>query len=732
MAYCKKCGLSLDEDALFCPACGTPVVKTKKTRAPAEKTSPANDSGGTLLNVNKIYGHIDLQHLPKGHVIDDRYRIIRKLGQGSFGAVYLAWDEELETNKALKIIPEALSNDHEAMRSLRKEASIMIKLNHKNIVRVYDFHHHSEIKYIDMEYVEGQSLAELKLAQPDNKFTEEKVKQYALQIAEGLAYAHNKKVIHKDIKPQNILLTKEGVVKLMDFGIAETVHSSMSRLKNTGSSGTLVYMSPEQLRGKDVGREADIYSLGATLYELLSGHPPFYQGDITYQIINEKPEPLAGVSQRMNTIILKCLEKEREKRFSDAGTLIKALQTKETPAAATPQGDTKAETQKEIRKETKTPPPQVSVPPATGNGNNRKRLLLYGIPAIVVVLLLVFFFLYHRAVPVTITSVPSGARLQVDGEYKGETPLTIPLSFDTHRFKLQAEKYKDFETTRTITHTTNNIKFSLKPVVYPATYTSKVAGIEMVFVKGGTFKMGCTGEQSDCGDDEKPVHTVTMDDFYMGKYEVTVARFKKFIDATGYETDAEKNGYSWIWDGEWKKKNGVDWRCDVKGNRRNSSTYNNPVINVSWNDAVAFCKWLSKETGQHYRLPTEAEWEYAARGGNRSSGYKYAGSNNIDQVAWYWENSGKKTHPVGQKKPNELGIYDMSGNVWEWCSDWYGKNYYGSSPQNNPQGPSSGSYRVARGGSWSYYARDCRVAYRYGLSPGFRIIYLGFRLVLVP
>ena len=146
----------------------------------------------------------------------------------------------------------------------------------------------------------------------------------------------------------------------------------------------------------------------------------------------------------------------------------------------------------------------------------------------------------------------------------------------------------------------------------------KPINIEMVFVKGGTFQMGCTREQSDCNKDEKPVHTVTVDDFYIGRYEVTVAQFKKFIEVTNYKTDAEKKGYSYILDGDWKNKNGVDWRCDVKGNIRSADEYNHPVIHVSWNDAVAYCRWLSKETGEHYRLPTEAEWEYAARGGSLS------------------------------------------------------------------------------------------------------------------
>ena len=148
--------------------------------------------------------------------------------------------------------------------------------------------------------------------------------------------------------------------------------------------------------------------------------------------------------------------------------------------------------------------------------------------------------------------------------------------------------------------------------------------------------------------------------------------------------------------------------------------------NVSWNDIQEFITKLNAQTGKKFRLPTEAEWEYAARGGNQSKGYKYSGSNSISDVAWYDDNSGDKTHPVGQKTPNELGIYDMSGNVWEWCQDWYGD--YSSSSQTNPTGPSSGSYRVLRGGSWNNGARNCRVSNRGSYNPDSRSYRSGFRL----
>jgi len=211
----------------------------------------------------------------------------------------------------------------------------------------------------------------------------------------------------------------------------------------------------------------------------------------------------------------------------------------------------------------------------------------------------------------------------------------------------------------------------------------------MVFVEGGTFQMG----SNDGDSDEKPVHTVTVGSFYMGKYEVTQ---KEWVAVMG--------------------SNPSKWKGD-----------NLPVEGVSWDDVQEFIRKLNAQTGRSYRLPTEAEWEYACRGGSRSAQYKYSGSDNADAVAWYGDNSGSKTHAVGQKQPNELGLYDMSGNVWEWCQDWYGN--YESYAQNNPQGPVSGTYRVLRGGSWNDDVNDLRSANRGGNEPGGGHNGFGFRCV---
>jgi formylglycine-generating enzyme required for sulfatase activity len=252
----------------------------------------------------------------------------------------------------------------------------------------------------------------------------------------------------------------------------------------------------------------------------------------------------------------------------------------------------------------------------------------------------------------------------------------------------------------------------------------------IVPVAGGSFMMGCTSEQNNCADDEKPVHEVTLDGFQMMQYEVTVAQFDAFVSATNYQSDAEKSGGSYLWNEStgWELVDGVNWRHDVSGEMRSRASYDQPVLHVSWNDAQAFCAWLNAQSGKNYRLPMEAEWEFAARGGNLSKGYRYAGSDDLSNVAWYDDNSGGKTHAVGQKQANELGIYDMSGNVWEWCEDWYGD--YSSSAQTNPKGPETGSYRVLRGGSWGNDAEYCRVSYRGRYYPADRRDYYGFRLVL--
>lgn len=236
-----------------------------------------------------------------------------------------------------------------------------------------------------------------------------------------------------------------------------------------------------------------------------------------------------------------------------------------------------------------------------------------------------------------------------------------------------------------------------------------------------------------------------IDSFYLSKYEVTVAEFKQFIDATGYQTDADKDGGSYAWDGkEWTKTAGVNWECDPEGKARPSAEYSHPVIHVSWNDATAYARWLYKKTGLRYRLPTEAEWEYAAGNGSKHTKFSWGngdpsgkqGGNVSDETAkrkfsdWTifegYNDGFLYTAPVGSFNANEFGLHDMSGNVWEWCWDWYGT--YPNTATTNPLGPTSGVYRVFRGGSWMYYPINARVANRNHFTPDNGNNFMGFRL----
>ncbi len=265
-----------------------------------------------------------------------------------------------------------------------------------------------------------------------------------------------------------------------------------------------------------------------------------------------------------------------------------------------------------------------------------------------------------------------------------------------------------------------------------------------VFIRGALFTMGSPTGEVDRIDNETQ-HQVKVSDFYLCRYAVTVVEFRKFVEASGYRTDAEKGDGSYVWDGkEWKKRAGINWRYGVSGGERTQTEENHPVIHVSWNDAVAYCKWLSATTGEPFRLPTEAEWEHACRAGttttfntgenlttgqaNYNGNYPY--SNN--QKGVYREN----TIPVDSFAPNAWGLYNMHGNVFEWCGDWYGDKYYdeckAKGTVENSAGPETGSIRVLRGGHWYSYARSCRSANRGNASPGYRSADVGFRLVFVP
>ena len=312
----------------------------------------------------------------------------------------------------------------------------------------------------------------------------------------------------------------------------------------------------------------------------------------------------------------------------------------------------------------------------------------------------------------SVSSTPFGAKVTVDGKAVGETPLSLDnVLIGQRQVAVSMDGYTSpaAKTVLVSQEQAAEVDFQMEKQAAPVattpaspqgragtrSFTVKGVAFTMVAVEGGTFTMGATSEQGgDALYDEKPAHQVTLSSFSIGQTEVTQAL----------------------------------WQAVMGSNPSKFKGDNRPVEKVSWEDCQEFIQKLNQLTGQRFRLPTEAEWEYAARGGNKSKGYKYSGSNDLGSVAWYGGNSGRSTHDVATKAPNDLGLYDMSGNVSEWCQDWY--EYHKKSPSSNPSGPSSGDNRVIRSGSWGASASNCRVAIRDAYTPTYRSDNGGFRLAL--
>ena len=549
--------------------------------------------------------------LKEGILFDDRYQLIKILGSGGFSEVWLAEDTKVSNQrKALKVYAPAKGLDADGVQLFSKEFELVFDINHTNLLRPAHFDFCDRSPYLILPYCEQGSAAKLV-----GKITEEEAWHFLHDVASGLAYLHEQEppIIHQDIKPDNVLVDHKGKYLITDFGISAKARSTLRRsVGESKTSMTVAYSPPERFTKHHAPIMAsDIWSLGATLFELLEGDVPFMDilGGQAQRNGAEIPEITGNCSPELKKIVTLCLQLETWNR---------------------PTSQQLVEwTEKHFRGEKiafePEPQPQPPKPVPDPKPLPRPRFKYWAVLAIacIAVILSVIFYLALKR--------------------SGDKP------------------------------------FEYEP--------------EMVLVRGGTFTMGCTSEQGyDCRENEKPAHQVTVSDFQIGRYEVTQAQWQAVMGS-------------------------------------NPSAYKGDSLSIaaiSWDDVQEFIERLNTRTGKKYRLPTEAEWEYAARGGNRSKGYKYSGSNNPLDVGWYYDNSGRKPLPVGTKPPNELGLYDMSGNVHEWCSDWYGP--YSSNAQTDPQGPSSGAERVYRGGGWENAAGLVRVSSRNSDKPGGRGNLLGFRL----
>ena len=644
-----------------------------------------------------------------------KYRIDGVLGQGGFGITYLGEQIYLGRKVAIKEFfmdgicvrddaTQAVTAPADTNRGLVerfrrkfiKEAQNIARLKHRGIVPIIDIFEENGTAYYVMEHLPGGSLAG-KVKQ--GALPEREALRYIGQVAAALEYVHSQRIMHLDVKPANILLDEDDNAVLIDFGLAKQYDSTGHQTSTTPVGISHGYAPLEQYKQGGVEQftpATDVYSLGATLYKLVTGNTPPEASDVINQGLPAFPPSVSPAVQKAITAAMQPAVKARPQSIGEFMRLVESGKIKvESVESTVISSDSEKSARLDNGNASEASPfATEEILPSYGHRNDEpaggvissdseksqnsssfgKRLIrmvaVDSLTVTVVVLSVVTFF-------ICVKSCIEADRESVD--YVDETERQQPIAEPSVVKQLPVA---------------NPPVPEQQPV---RTFTVKGVSFKMIEVEGGTFQMGATSEQQSNQDDEKPVHPVTLDSYYIGETEVTQEL----------------------------------WRAVMGSNPSNFAGDDlRPVEKVSWYDCQNFIKELNKLTGKNFRLPTEAEWEFAARGGNKSSGYRFSGSSNIGDVAWCWDNSGSKTHPVKGKKPNELGLYDMSGNVWEWCSDWYSGGYYSSSPQNNPEGPSVGSCRVLRGGSWFYDAEICRVANRYDNYPGNRFTYGGLRLAL--
>ena len=625
----------------------------------------------------------------------DRYRLLRLLGRGGFSEVWLASDEKTGLRVAVKVYAPGSGLDEDGVRLFTEELSIVYNLNHSNLLKPHHFDECGGCPYLVLPYCERGSSQRL-----IGKLTEEEAWRFLHDVSAGLEYLHAKEppVIHQDIKPDNVLLDASGTFMITDFGISTRARSTLRRSVSHAehSGGTMEYMGPERFGEKPAPIKAsDIWSLGATLFELLTGSVPFVQ--------------LGGILQ-MNGALLPAIEGPWSERLKE---VVKACLSKDPwdrPTAHALREYVESFWRGENPELKKTGEGQYLRPQEVPAVPQRSYWKWIGFVCILLICGVGIGYYFSRPVESGI-GIP-----KVEGEVRQTEERRI-LNENEERPQREEESVHQPAEREVLKPTKGQVARNGLLINWSSSVTPKQKEVlsrlvgNMVQVKGGRFQMGGTPEQgSDAYNNEKPVHEVTLSDYYMGKYEVQQS----------------------------------EWEAVMGNNPSRFKGADLPVEQVSWEDCHEFIGRLNALTGLNFKLPTEAQWEYAARGGNLSKGYKYSGSNNLGEVGWYWENSGDRvltgewgwekvdrnhcrTHRVSEKQPNELGLYEMSGNVYEWCEDWYGG--YSVTSQRDPLGATSGSNRVYRGGGWISVAWYCRVSIRNSGVPGDRYNYLGFRLV---
>ena len=691
----------------------------------------------------------DSTFLPIGTLLSRQYKILQHIGAGGFGKTYLVEDQlgekkvvkeffissmctrDVTTQFVTVSVAENKQSFQEQLGKFKEEARRLYLLSHPNIVKVSALFDENYTAYYVMTYIEGESLAQ---KCRKGKLPESQIMRYLDQLLSALDYIHSRGLTHLDIKPGNIMIDHNDNVVLIDFGAsklfnAQSVNKTM--MTSMRPPFTPGYAPIEQENGnvKDMGPHCDIYALGATLYYLYTGE----KAPSSFEIFQNGLPPIPQASPSMQKVIKGAMEFDVKQRIKNVAEFRAKLREEVQVAKSFIDSE---EVNKESSQTTKIDTSKTSIV-QTYSSIEQNTEAIKQPSASYEKIEITNISTPHKETPKTQgtkekrpsepsdttkrSSMSVGSKFVILLSVISLVVGLVILSKDTAGIEESNIDGISIETSSEVlakdavgAEESKTDEETPSEKLPKDNFVEKVNGVsfEMVYVEGGTFKMGSNDSEAEY--DESPVHNVTLSDYCIGETEVTQELWEAVMGTTVAQ-QRDKADHGWP-------------LCGVGSNY--------PMYYISWDDCQEFIDKLNQLTGKNFRLPTEAEWEYAARGGNKSRGYKFSGSNTIDDVAWYRDNAcdvgdsspDYGTHPVGTKSPNELGLHDVSGNVLEWCSDWSGD--YSSSSQTNPTGPTSGSYLVYRGGSWNGPARYCRVSARSYCTPDHRYYHIGFRLVM--
>jgi formylglycine-generating enzyme required for sulfatase activity len=625
--------------------------------------------------------------LTQGQVLNNRYRIVKLLGQGGYGAVYRAWDLNFELVCAIK---ENFETTPEAQRQFLREARLLHVLRHPNLPQVKDyFIIAGQGQYLVMDFVEGQDLEELRAA-VSGALPEAQALNWVGQVCDALDYLHHQTppVIHRDIKPANIKITPAGQAMLVDFGIAKTYDPSLRT--TLGARAVTPGYSPFEQYGTGVtDARTDLYALGATLYALLTGQEP---PEAPQRVVRDPLIPPRqfnhAISPAIETALMRALQIDPQARFQTAAEF-KAVINKRLSVVGNQQMAVVNQPSTVLTPAASALAPAAVAPSVSHPARSFpwKWLglgagLLVGLGALAVL-----------------------AVVLVRG-IAGSRPTQTPLARASQDAAALAALPTLTPTPPLPTFTPSPIPPTPTPTIgVGATQISPVDGMVLSYIPAGAFQMG----SENGADYEQPVHTVTLDAFWMDQTEVTNAMYAQCVSDGTCSPPSETSSYTRL--SYYDAAAFADY----------------PVMYVHWNHAAAYCAWAGKE------LPTEAQWEYAARGGLDGASYPWGAG--IDCTRANYGGAGGcvgDTSAVGSYPPNAYGLYDMTGNVWEWVADWFTDYYYRDSPADNPLGPLSGGRRVLRGGAWGSVGVDLWVSARSWNNPYYTYFDIGFRCVLSP